>query len=399
MLKFPIYLDNQSTTRPDPRVIDAMMPYLTEIYGNPSSKSHEFGWTAEAGGENARAQAAKLINASCNEIIFTSGATESVNLALKGAADAYSAKGNHIITVQTEHKSVLDSCRHLEKKGFAVTYVKVDKTGLIDLNELKNSINDKTILVSVMIANNEIGTIQPVDEIGKICREKGVLFHTDATQAVGKIPVDVERSCIDLLSCSSHKMYGPKGAGLLYIKNRSPKIKMSSQIDGGGQERGLRSGTLNVPAIVGFGKACEIASNEMEAESARIKALRNKLLNGIISALSAVYIIGHPEKRIANNLNLSFKYVSSDSLMLELKEIALSTGSACSSGSAETSYVLKAINLSDDLARSAVRFSPGRYNTEEEIDYVINKVIEKVNYLRENFPVYQMAKKGDYAEA
>lgn len=399
MLKLPIYLDNHSTTRTDPRVADVMLPYFTTIYGNASSKSHEFGWKAEAAVENARTQTAKLLNADSKEIIFTSGATESVNLAIKGIAEAYSSKGNHIITVQTEHKAVLDTCRHLEKIGFTITYLKVDKYGLIDLEELKSSINDKTILVSIMFANNEIGTVQPAEEIGKICKDKGVLFHTDATQAVGRIPVDVEKSNIDLLSFSSHKMYGPKGAGALYIKNRLPKIRLSPQIDGGGQERGIRAGTLNVPALVGFGKACEIALNETEPESKRLKELRNKLHNGIISALKDVYLNGHPEFRLANNLNLSFKYVDSDSLMTSMKEIAVSSGSACSSESAEASHVLKAISTDESLAHSSIRFGLGRFNTEEEIDYVINKVVEKVTYLREISPVYQMAKKGDYAEA
>lgn len=399
MIKLPIYLDNHSTTRTDPRVVDAMMPYLKEIYGNPSSKSHEFGWKADAAIENARKQTAAIINADSREIIFTSGATESVNLAIKGIAEAYSSKGNHIITAQTEHKAVLDSCRHLEKTGFAVTYLKVNKYGLIDLEELKNSIHDKTILVSIMFANNEIGTIQPVEEIGKICRDKGILFHTDATQAVGKIPLDAGKNNIDLLSFSSHKMYGPKGVGALYIKNKPPKITVSPQIDGGGQERGIRAGTLNVPAIVGFGKACEIALNEMETESKRLKELRNKLHNGIISALKDVYLNGHPEFGLANNLNLSFKYVDSDALMIAMKEIAVSSGSACSSESAEASHVLKAISTDESRAHSSIRFGLGRFNTEEEIDYVINKVVEKVIYLREISPAYQMAKKGEYAEA
>ena len=398
MLKFPIYLDNHSTTQPDPRVVEAILPFFTEIYGNASSSTNEFGWKAGAAVENARKQVAKLINSDSREIIFTSGATESINLAIKGIAEAYSFKGNHLISAQTEHKAVLDSCKSLEKKGFTVTYLSVDKFGLIDLDELKNSIDDKTILVSVMYANNEIGTIQPIEEISKICKDKYVLFHTDATQAVGKIPIDVSKLNFDLMSFSAHKMHGPKGVGALYIKNKSPKIRIIPQIDGGEQEKDIRAGTLNVSGIVGFGKACEISFNEMDTESIRIKKLRDTLYDGIKSQLDEVYLNGHPDKRLVNNLNLSFKYVNSDALMMSMKEIALSTGSACSSGSMETSHVLYAINISEDLRHSAVRFGLGRFNTEEEIIYTVNKVVEKVNYLREISPAYQMSKKGVYAE-
>ncbi|MCI0448863.1 MAG: IscS subfamily cysteine desulfurase [Chlorobi bacterium] len=398
MLKFPIYLDNHSTTQPDPRVVKVMLPFFTEIYGNASSSTNEFGWKAGAAVENARKQVSKLINSDSREIIFTSGATESINLAIKGTADAYSHKGNHIITVKTEHKAGLDSCKSLEKKGYAVTYLSVDKYGLIDLDELKNAITGKTILVSVMYANNEIGTIQHIEDIANICKEKGVLFHTDATQAVGKIALDVSKLNIDLLSFSAHKMHGPKGVGALYIKNKSPKIKITPQTDGGEQEKDLRAGTLNVPGIVGFGKACEIALNEMDSEISRIKNLRDTMYNGIISQLDEVYLNGHPDKRLVNNLNLSFKYVNSDALMMSMKEIALSTGSACSSGSMETSHVLNAINISEDLRHSAVRFGLGRFNNDEEIQYTIHKVVEKVNYLRKISPAYQMAKKGVYAE-
>ncbi|MCI0717360.1 MAG: IscS subfamily cysteine desulfurase [Chlorobi bacterium] len=398
MLKFPIYLDNHSTTQPDPRVVKVMLPFFTEIYGNASSSTNEFGWKAGAAVENARKQVSKLINSDSREIIFTSGATESINLAIKGTADAYSHKGNHIITVKTEHKAGLDSCKSLEKKGYAVTYLSVDKYGLIDLDELKNAITGKTILVSVMYANNEIGTIQHIEDIANICKEKGVLFHTDATQAVGKIALDVSKLNIDLLSFSAHKMHGPKGVGALYIKNKSLKIKITPQTDGGEQEKDLRAGTLNVPGIVGFGKACEIALNEMDSEISRIKNLRDTMYNGIISQLDEVYLNGHPDKRLVNNLNLSFKYVNSDALMMSMKEIALSTGSACSSGSMETSHVLNAINISEDLRHSAVRFGLGRFNNDEEIQYTIHKVVEKVNYLRKISPAYQMAKKGVYAE-
>jgi len=398
MLKFPIYLDNHSTTQPDPRVVEAILPFFTEIYGNASSSTNEFGWKAGAAVENARKQVAKLINSDSREIIFTSGATESINLAIKGIAEAYSFKGNHLISAQTEHKAVLDSCKSLEKKGFTVTYLSVDKFGLIDLDELKNSIDDKTILVSVMYANNEIGTIQPIEEISKICKDKYVLFHTDATQAVGKIPIDVSKLNVDLMSFSAHKMHGPKGVGALYIKNKSPKVKIIPQIDGGEQEKDIRAGTLNVSGIVGFGKACEISFNEMDTESIRIKKLRDTLYDGIKSQLDEVYLNGHPDKRLVNNLNLSFKYVNSDALMMSMKEIALSTGSACSSGSMETSHVLYAINISEGLRHSAVRFGLGRFNTEEEIIYTVNKVVEKVNYLREISPAYQMSKKGVYAE-
>ncbi len=398
MIKFPIYLDNHSTTQPYPRVVEAMLPYFTEIYGNASTKANEFGWKAEAGVENARKQVAKIINAESKEIIFTSGATESINLAIKGAAETYSAKGNHIITAPTEHKAVLDTCKHLEKLGFDVTYLKVDKHGLIDLNELQNVITDKTILVSIMFANNEIGTIQPIEAIGKICNKLGVLFHTDATQAIGKIPVDVVKCNIDLLSLTGHKLHGPKGTGALYIKNKSPKINLNPQTFGGGQEKGLRAGTLNVPGIVGLGKACEIELNEMADENKRINILRDKLQNKITSALDDVYVNGHPQNRLPNNLNISFKYVDSDSLMMSMKEIAVSTGSACSSASVEASHVLNAIGLSEDLKRCTIRFGLSRFTTEEEIDYTINKVIEQVNHLREISPAHQM-KKGVYEEA
>jgi cysteine desulfurase len=398
MINFPIYLDNHSTTKPDPRAVEAMLPYLTEIYGNASTKANEFGWKAEAGVELARKQVAGIINAQSKEIIFTSGATESINLAIKGAAESYSAKGNHIITAQTEHKAVLDTCKHLEKSGFLVTYLKVDKNGLIDPNELSNSITDNTILVSIMFANNEIGTIQPIEEIGKICSERGVLFHTDATQAIGKIPVDVIKCNIDMLSMTAHKLHGPKGVGALYIKNRSPKIKLNPQSFGGGQEKALRAGTMNVPGIVGLGKACEIAGSEIEGESKSVKHLRDMLQTGIMSTVNESYMNGHPIHRLPNNLNISFRGVDADSLMMSMNDIAVSTGSACSSDSPETSHVLNAINVNEDLKRCTIRFGLSRFTTEEEIDHVIKKITEKVHHLREISPAYQM-KKGAYEEA
>jgi cysteine desulfurase len=398
MVNFPIYLDNHSTTKPDSRVVEAMLPYLTEIYGNASTKANEFGWKAEAAVENARKQTAGIINAQCKEIILTSGATESINLAIKGAAESYHAKGNHIITAQTEHKAVLDTCKHLEKSGFLVTYLKVDKYGLIDLNELCDSITDKTILASIMFANNEIGTIQAIEEIGKICGERGVLFHTDATQAIGKIPVDVVKCNIDMLSMTAHKLHGPKGVGALYIKSASPKIKLNPQSFGGSQEKGLRAGTMNVPGIVGLGKACEIAVSEIENENQRIKYLRDKLQSDIVNAINESYVNGHSIHRLPNNLNISFRGVDADSLMMSIKDIAVSTGSACSSDSPETSHVLNAINVSEELKRSTIRFGLSRFTTDEEIDYVIKKVTEEIHHLREISPAYQM-KKGVYEDA
>lgn len=398
MLKFPIYLDYHSTTPVDGRVVDAMLPYFTEKFGNASSKSHEFGWSAEAAVENARKQAARLINAEYRDIIFTSGATESINLAIKGITEAYQPKGNHIITSAIEHEAVLDTCKSLERKGYEVTYLSVDEYGLVNIGELKSVIKDNTILVSVMYANNEIGTIEPVDEIAAVCKAKGVLFHTDATQAVGKIPVDVVKSGIDLMSFSSHKIYGPKGVGALYIKSRFPKICLTPRIDGGAQERGLRAGTLNVPGIVGFGKACEIAGSEMDEENTRLQLLRDRLYNGIISGLKDVKLNGHPNKRLGNNLNLTLKNVDSDALLISVKEIALSTGSACSSESVETSHVLKAINQDNSHKHSAIRFGLGRFTTEEEIDYTISRIVEKANYLKEVSPLGKLSAEEKYAE-
>lgn len=391
-LRFPIYLDNHATTPLDPRVLDAMLPYFTEKFGNSASRQHQFGWEAEAAVELARKQVAGLINANPKEIIFTSGATESINLALKGIAFAYSEKGKHIITTQIEHKATLDTCKRLEKFGFKVDYVPVDRYGLVDPDEIKKRITPETILVSVIFANNEIGTIEPIEEIGKICSEFGVLFHSDAAQALGKIPIDVQKLGIDLMSMSAHKLYGPKGVGALFIKKKTPKIKIIPIIDGGGHEGGLRSGTLNVPGIVGFGKACEIAGLEMSEESERIKKLRDKLQDGIMGSLEDVYLNGHPTQRLPNNLNLSFDGVESEAILMGMKEIAVSTGSACSSASVEKSHVLKAIGLSDDLIAGAIRFGLGRFNTEEEIDYTINRVVEVVKHLRKISPKYKLKK-------
>ena len=391
-VKLPIYLDNHATTPVDPRVLDAMLPYLKDKFGNAASRQHSFGWEAESAVELARKQIAKLINADHREIIFTSGATESINLAIKGVAYAYSSKGKHIITSRIEHKAVLDTCKRLEKQGFKITYLPVDRYGLVDPDELKKAITGDTILVSIMFANNEIGTIEPIEEIGKICRERGVLFHTDAAQALGKVHIDVRSMNIDLMSMSAHKIYGPKGVGALFIMRRMPRIKLVPLIDGGGHEGGLRSGTLNVPGIGGFGKACEIAEAEMVDESERIKNLRDKLQFGILNRLDDVYLNGHPERRLPNNLNLSFAGVESEALMMGMKEIAVSSGSACTSASVERSHVLRAIGLNEDLVASAIRFGIGRFNTEEEIDYAVEKVVEVVKKLREISPSYKLKK-------
>ena len=401
MLKLPIYLDNNSTTRVDPEVLEAMLPYFTESYGNASSKSHEFGWAAEAAVQHARNLAARLINCEPRDIIFTSGATESVNLAIKGAAEMYRAKGNHIITTEIEHEAVLDTCKNLERKGFDVTYVKVNESGIVDPGEIERAVNDKTILVSVMYANNEIGTIQPVNEIAKLCKEHKVLFHTDATQAIGKIPVDLSDHNIDMLSFSSHKMHGPKGVGALYKTGKLPRVRIEPQTDGGAQEKGLRAGTLNVPGIVGFGKACEISAKVINKEAERISLLRDRLLNGIISGVNDVKVNGDINNRLPGNLNISIPGIDADSLMMSMKDIAVSTGSACSSESVEPSHVLSAIGLDKKLMRSTIRFGIGRFSTEEEIEYVINKVNEKVKYLLSINTLSgngSKTKKGEYAE-
>jgi cysteine desulfurase len=386
----PIYLDNHATTPVDPRVLEAMLPYFTERFGNAASKSHAFGWEAEAAVDSAREQVAKLIGASSpREIVFTSGATESDNLAIKGVAESYRDKGNHIVTCMTEHKAVLDSCKVLQKHGFEVSYLPVNSAGFIDLQRLKDALTDRTILISIMAANNEIGTIQPMKEIGRLAKEKGILLHSDATQAVGKVPINVEDTGIDLLSLTAHKMYGPKGIGALYVRSTKPRVKLTPLIDGGGHERGMRSGTLNVPGIVGLGKSCELAQKEMATEGERLIALRERLRAGIFNQLDDVYINGDAEKRLPGNMNLSFAYVEGESLMMALKEIAISTGSACTSASLEPSYVLKAIGLEDSLAHASIRFGIGRFNTVDEIDYTIDRVAEEVRRLREISPTYK----------
>jgi cysteine desulfurase len=393
-VKLPIYMDNHATTRPDPRVLEEMLPYFNEYFGNAASRNHEFGWVAEQAVEQARERIAKLIGANTKEIIFTSGATESDNLAIKGVAEMYREKGNHIITQATEHKAVLDTCKRLEKYGFRVTYLPVQKDGRIDLDDLKRAMDDKTILVTIMTANNEIGVLQPIQEIGALCHERGVLFHTDAVQAVGKVPFNVIQENVDIASISAHKFYGPKGVGALYVRRKNPRVQLVAQIDGGGHERGMRSGTLNVPGIVGLGKACAIASAEMAEEGKRLGALRERLKVAIMGRLDEVYINGSMEHRLPNNLNISFAYVEGESLLMGINDIAVSSGSACTSATLEPSYVLKALGAGDDLAHSSIRFGLGRYNTEAEVDYVANRVVETVNRLRELSPLYEMAKEG-----
>lgn len=394
MLKLPIYMDNNSTTRTDPRVVEAMIPFFTEKYGNSASRNHSYGWDAEEAVDSAREQVASIINASSKEIIFTSGATEANNLAIKGVASMYRKKGNHFISTITEHKAVIDPLKRIERDGCKVTFLNVDKNGMISLEELENSITDETVLVSLMAGNNEIGTLHPLKEIGKICKAKGVLFHTDATQAIGKVPVDVDEMGIDLLSLSGHKMYGPKGIGALYVRRKDPRVRLDAMMDGGGHERGMRSGTLPVPMIVGLGMAAEIARKEMSAESQRLLHLRNRLHNGITSKLEDVYLNGHPELRLPGNLNLSFAFVEGEGLMMGIKDIAVSSGSACTSASLEPSYVLKALGLGDELAHSSIRFGLGRFTTEEEIDFVIQDVVRAVNHLRDMSPLYEMHRQG-----
>jgi cysteine desulfurase len=393
-LKLPIYLDNNATTPMDPRVLDTMLPYFVERFGNAASRNHSFGWVAEEAVDYAREQVAKLVGADSKEIIFTSGATEGDNLALKGVFEMYASKGNHIITCTTEHKAVLDACKHIEKQGGQVTYLAVQPDGLIDLKELEAAITDKTILISIMYGNNETGVIQPVREISKIARKHGVLFFTDATQAVGKIPVDVNADGIDLMAFSAHKMYGPKGVGALYVRRKNPRVKVTAQMDGGGHERGMRSGTLNVPGIVGFGKACEICMNEMESEAKRLSTMRDRLQTALMQ-LEEAYVNGNTEHRLPHVANISFKYVEGEGLMMGFnKDIALSSGSACTSASLEPSYVLKALGLGDDLAHSSLRFGLGRFTTDEQIDYTINAVATTVTKLREMSPLWEMFKEG-----
>jgi cysteine desulfurase len=394
-LTFPIYMDNNSTTPSDPRVVAEMLPYFTEKFGNAASRNHAFGWVAEEAVEVARERIAKLIGAqSEKEIVFTSGATESNNLALKGAYEFYKDKGNHIVTVVTEHKAILDTCKRLEKEGCNVTYLPVETDGRVNLQTLENALTDKTILVSVMLANNEIGTVQPLEEIGRITRARGILLHTDAVQGAGKIEFDVQKMNIDLASITSHKMYGPKGVGALYVRRSKPRVRIVSQMDGGGHERGNRSGTLNVPAIVGFGKAAELMTLEGKAESERIGKLRDRLEKRLTSSLDECYLNGAPNHRLPGSLNLSFNFVEGEAMMMAIKDIAVSSGSACTSSSLEPSYVLRALGVGDELAHSSIRFGLGRFNTEEEVDYVAELVIAKVIKLREMSPLYEMHKEG-----
>jgi cysteine desulfurase len=395
-LKLPIFMDSNSTTPLDPRVLEVMIPYFTEKFGHPGSRNHPFGWEAEAGMERGREQVARLIGArDPKELVFTSGGTESSNLALKGIAEMYREKGNHIVTTVTEQRAVLDPCHRLEKQGLRVTYLPVGRDGLVDVDEVRKAITDKTILVSVMLANNEIGTIQPVAEIGKLAKTKGVLFHTDATEAVGKIPVDVEAMGIDLLSLTAHKLYGPKGIGALYVRRKGPRVRIAPQIDGGGHERGARSGTVPVPLAVGFGRAAEICGEMMAEEAVRLARLRDRLQDRILSSVDEAYLNGHPEQRLPHTLNLSFAYVEGESVLMGLnKEVALSSGSACTSATLEPSYVIQALGVGADLAHSSIRFGLHRFTTEEEVDFVATRTIEVVTRLREMSPLYELAKEG-----
>ncbi len=390
----PIYMDNHATTPLDPRVLEAMMPYFTAKFGNAASRNHSFGWEAEAAVEAAREQIARLIGATAKEIIFTSGATESDNLAIKGIAEMYRERGNHIITQVTEHKAILDTCKRMEKHGYRVTYLPVKADGLIDMDDLRRAMDDKTILVTIMAANNEIGVLQPIAEIGKLCHERGVLFHTDAVQAVGKVPIDVIADNIDVLSISAHKIYGPKGVGALYVRRRNPRVQIAALIDGGGHERGMRSGTLNVPGIVGMGKACELAQAEMQEEGRRLQDLRDHLKDKLEENLDYVHVNGSMDHRLPGNLNMSFVYVEGESLLMGINDVAVSSGSACTSATLEPSYVLKALGLGDDVAHSSIRFGLGRFNTQAEVDYVADKVIEVVRHLRKLSPLYEMVQDG-----
>jgi cysteine desulfurase len=394
MLKLPIYMDNHATTPVDPRVLEAMIPYFTDRFGNAASRNHSFGWQAEEAVEVARKQVAELIGATAKEIVFTSGATESDNLAIKGAAYMYREKGNHLVTVVTEHKAVIDTCKHLEKGGFDVTYLPVGRDGRVDLDQLRAAITDRTILVSVMAANNEVGVLQPIAEIGKIARERGVLFHTDAVQAAGKVPFDVNASNVDMASLSAHKMYGPKGVGALYVRRRNPRVLLTPIIDGGGHERGMRSGTLNVPGIVGFGKASVLCRDELPAESVRLTALRHRLYDGLRRNLDDIFANGSMAHRLPGNLNVSFAYVEGESLLMGISDIAVSSGSACTSATLEPSYVLKALGIGDELAHSSIRFGLGRFNTGEEVDFVVEKLSAVVARLREMSPLYELAKES-----
>ena len=399
MVKLPIYLDNNATTQMDERVFEAMRPYFIEYFGNAASRNHSFGWKAEEAVDWARETIARSIGADPKEIVFTSGATESDNLAIKGIAEMYASKGDHIITLTTEHKAVLDTCKALERRGSHVTYMQVGKEGFVDLDMLRDAITEKTVLVTIMHANNEIGVIQDLEAIGKLCHEKGVIFHTDSTQSIGKVPFDVQKMNVDLASISGHKIYGPKGVGALYVRKKNPRVKLSAQIDGGGHERGMRSGTLNVPGIVGLAKALEICVGDMESDTKRIQSMRDKMWMDFQAELDEIYINGpdpldKPEWRLPGNLNVSFAFVEGESLMMGIRDIAVSSGSACTSASLEPSYVLKALGVGEDLAHTSIRFGIGRFNTQEECDYTVNNVVESVRHLREMSPLYEMAKAG-----
>ncbi len=393
-MKLPIYLDYQATTPVDPRVLDCMLPYFNEQFGNAASRSHAFGWSAEEAVDKARKQIADLIGASPKEIVFTSGSTEAINLAIKGAAEMYESKGKHIVTTEVEHKAVLDTCKHLEKDGWSVTYVEPDGKGKVTAQQIADAIREDTVLVSVMWANNEIGTINPIREIGAICHEKGILFFTDATQAIGKVPVDVKEDNIDLLCLSAHKIYGPKGVGAIYVRRRNPRVRLSAQMDGGGHERGMRSGTMNVPGIVGLGEACELCGSEMEKDREHALKLRDRFEKKIFEALDHVHINGDTDSRLPNCTNISFNYVEGESLIMGVKDIAVSSGSACTSASLEPSHVLRAMRVGDELAHSSIRFGFGRFTTEEELDFAANQLIETVQRLRDLSPLYEMVKEG-----
>jgi cysteine desulfurase len=394
-IKLPIFMDYHSTTPVDPRVLEEMLPYFNEKFGNAASRSHAFGWTAEEAVDYARERIAKLISAqSEKEIVFTSGATESNNVAIKGVAEFYKDKGNHIVTTVIEHKAVLDTCKRLEKEGFEVTYLGVGKDGRVDPDDVKKALTERTILASIMLANNEIGTVQPLEEIGKITRARGVLLHSDAVQGVGKVPFDVQSMNVDLASMTAHKIYGPKGIGALYVRRSKPRVRLVAQMDGGGHERGMRSGTLNVPGIVGFGKAAEIMMKEGKEEGARVLALRERLRKKLETSLEEVYVNGSLEHRLPGNLNVSFTFVEGEGMMMAIKDVAVSSGSACTSASLEPSYVLRALGVGDELAHSSIRFGLGRYTTEEEVDYVADLVIDKVRHLRNMSPLYEMFKEG-----
>ncbi len=394
VIKTPIYLDNNATTAVDPRVLEKMLPYFTQDFGNAASRNHAFGWKAEEAVENARGQIASLIGATAKEIVWTSGATESDNLAILGVAEMYKEKGKHIITTTIEHKAVLDPCKHLEDQGYDVTFLAVDKFGRVTAEDIAKAIRPDTILISVIHGNNEVGTLQPISEIGKVAHEKGIIFHTDAVQSAGRVPINVDEMHIDLLSMSGHKIYGPKGVGALYVRRKNPRVRLSPIMYGGGHERGMRSGTLNVPSIVGFGEACALAQKEMSSEAERLLGLRERLWKGLSAQLDDIYVNGHPTLRLPGNLNVSFAYVEGEALMMGMKELAVSSGSACTSSSLEPSYVLKALGVGEDLAHTSIRFGLGRFTTEEEVDYTIERVVKEVKRLRDMSPLYEMVKEG-----